>query len=211
MATVADISVKPFKPGSSGWTVEDLEAPEVWSAWESGRYELVEGVITEMPPAVFDGSSAVVKLIRLVLDQVEDSGLSVEPASECDIVLAPTRIVRADGIILLTSELRRSRQLSRAAGAVVNARQKILVPPSLVIESVSLGHESHDRQLKRLWYAEFGVPNYWILDALRKTVDFLRLENGAYVENARSGTTASVRPTAFGGVEVEMFKVWPTD
>lgn len=211
MATVADISVKPFKPGSSGWTAGDLDAPEVWSAWESGRYELVEGVITEMPSAVFDGSSAVTELMRLVRNDLESRRIASRSAAEVDIVLANNRIVRADGVIMTEHEVNLSRQLSRAAGAVINARQKILVPPSLVIESVSLGHESHDRQLKRLWYAEFGVPNYWILDALRKTVDFLRLENGAYVEDARGGTTGSVRPTAFGGVEVEMSKVWPTD
>jgi hypothetical protein len=32
---------RPFQPGTTGWTVRDLDDPEIERQWFSGRYEIV--------------------------------------------------------------------------------------------------------------------------------------------------------------------------
>jgi Uma2 family endonuclease len=53
-------------------------------------------------------------------------------------------------------------------------------PADVVIEVVLPGHESQDRTAKRRRYARGGVPDYWIIDPHKRTVDLLRLIDGRY-------------------------------
>lgn len=53
--TPTGTSSRPFEPGTTGWTVHDLDDPEIERQWFEGRYEIVEGVLTKMPPAYFTG------------------------------------------------------------------------------------------------------------------------------------------------------------
>jgi Uma2 family endonuclease len=88
------------------------------------------------------------------------------------------------------------------------ARTRILVPPSLVIESVSPGHERHDRDVKRKWYAEFGVPHYWLLNAYERTLDCLVLQGGVYEVAQTVRDDAQVRPPPFPGLVIPLAHVW---
>src|SRR5437899_929176 len=60
--------IRPFEPGTTGWTVDDLEDPEISWLWQEGHYEIVEGVLTLMPAAYLDGSLSIRKLLRFVED-----------------------------------------------------------------------------------------------------------------------------------------------
>ena len=52
------VESRPFLPGTTGWTASDLDDPQIERLWFSGRYEIVEGVLTSMPPAYLAGGSA---------------------------------------------------------------------------------------------------------------------------------------------------------
>jgi hypothetical protein len=41
---------RPFLPGTTGWTASDLDDPAIERGWIRGSYEIVEGVLTTMPP-----------------------------------------------------------------------------------------------------------------------------------------------------------------
>ena len=58
-------SSKPFKVGTTGWTVTDLLDPQVGVLYDEGRYEIVEGVLTLMPAAFFFGNVRLDRLIEL--------------------------------------------------------------------------------------------------------------------------------------------------
>jgi len=50
----------PFRIGTTGWTARtarDLDRPEAAEAWERGRYEIVEGVMTEVAAALAYGAA----------------------------------------------------------------------------------------------------------------------------------------------------------
>ena len=54
-------------------------------------------------------------------------------------------------------------------------------PPDLVIETLSPSTRSVDETIKQRFYAEAGVPEYWIFDPDGREVRPLRLEAGAYL------------------------------
>lgn len=52
------LSSKPFRPGTTGWSASDLDDPRIEGKWLRGSYEIVEGVLTRMPPAYFIGGES---------------------------------------------------------------------------------------------------------------------------------------------------------
>jgi Uma2 family endonuclease len=75
-----------------------------------------------------------------------------------------------------------------------------LVPPTLIIESISLGHEAHDEETKLRWYEQLGAPNYWLLNGYAKTLRCLVLENGKYRIDQEGRDEAELRPSLFPGL-----------
>lgn len=209
MATHVDFDSKPLRPGVGGWTVDELDLPEVEALWAGGRYELVDGVITEMAPAYFDGGNAVSKLLSVVVRHLEERHIEVEGAVECDLVLSEDRLAVADLIFISAAELEQSRKIAVAHGKMNPARQRIYFPPTLVVESVSYGHEARDRRLKRRWYAEFGVPSYWILDVLSRSFECLELQGGQYVQQVIGQNNDVISVREFGGLKLDLAKIWP--
>ncbi|HZL38562.1 MAG TPA: hypothetical protein VFC78_24855 [Tepidisphaeraceae bacterium] len=55
---LAPTTSRPFIPGTTGWTADDLDDPQIERQWEDGAYEIIEGVLTLMPAAYFAGSNA---------------------------------------------------------------------------------------------------------------------------------------------------------
>jgi hypothetical protein len=85
---------RPFEPGTTGWTVDDLDDPEIERKWFAGRYEIVEGVLTTIPPAYFDGSLAQQNLVRMIERHLDCSGAPGRFAPAVDFIIAPRRLAR---------------------------------------------------------------------------------------------------------------------
>ena len=200
---------KPFKPGTTGWTADDLDDPRIEGKWLRGSYEIIEGVLTRMPPSYFAGSTAIHKLAYRLTAYLEARGEPPELGPEVDIVIDETRVLKADYAYLTPRDLRRQSEASLAAGKSDPRRARLYVPPTLVIESVSPGHELHDERTKRKWYAEFGVPNYWVLNAFDRTFRCLVLDAGAYRDDAEGREADDVRPSAFPGLVIPLARIWP--
>ena len=45
---------REFKPGTTGWSIDDLDDPEIERLWTGGRFEMVEGVLAEMAAPYFN-------------------------------------------------------------------------------------------------------------------------------------------------------------
>ena len=154
-------SSKPFKPGTTGWVAADLEDPEIEARWVQGRYEIVEGVLTEIPAAYFSGAKRLYKLQLQVSTYQQATKSAGNFANEVDIAFDDSRVVRADAVWMTREdEARRAAAVARMATAGHDPdRVRLLVAPTLAIESVRPGHEAHDRRTKRKWYVEFGVAH----------------------------------------------------
>ena len=194
-----------FEPGTTGWTARDLDEPDIERHWFDGRYEIVEGVLTTMAPAYFLGGETLQRLIyRITVHTGEGAGSF---ATEVDIVVDEDRVARADAAFLTPADKQRQRDAALAAGRKDSARTRILIPPTLIIECVSPGHESHDHRTKRRWYAEFGVLNYWLLDPFQRTLDCLALRDGAYHADAAGQGNDEVRPSLFTGLVLRLGEI----
>jgi hypothetical protein len=110
-----------------------------------GSYEFVEGVLTTIPPAYFIGGRATQKLIRIVENYLENAGVEADLASEVEIVMSPARLSRADAALLTVEDQKHRAAVAKKAARLDPNRTRILVSPTLIIESVSPGHEAHDR------------------------------------------------------------------
>ena len=85
---------------------------------------------------------------------------------------------------------------------------RLIVAPNLIIESVSKGHEDHDRDVKRRWYADARVPNYWILDGYGKSLECLVFDGRSYRVDQSGKKSDVLYPSAFRGLEIPLAKIW---
>ena len=197
---------RTFTPGTTGWTAADLDDPDIERQWFNGRYEIVEGVLATMPPAYFLAGQALQKLIYRVTRHIGEEAGSF--AAEVDIIIDDCRIARADAVFMTLAQETRQNEAALAAGHTDPARTRILIPPTLIIESLSPGHEQHDQRTKRRWYAEFGVANYWLLDPFKRTLQCLVLRDGSYHDDAYGQANDEVRPSLFPGLILRLGELW---
>jgi Uma2 family endonuclease len=199
---------REFIPGTTGWTADDLSDPEIARLWEAGAYEIVEGVLTLMPPAYHDGTLALNRLRRIIERHLDDKRIAGEFTTEDDVVLGPRRVVRVDMMFMTPHDHQRQEQANAARGRSTLRYGRILVPPTLIVEAVSIGHEDHDRDVKRVWFAEAGVPSYWILHPFQRTLECLILRQGVYEIDVRGARDEVVSPTIFPGVTIPLANLW---
>src|SRR5439155_8593187 len=100
---------REFIPGTTGWTVDDLEDPEIERLWCQGRYEIVEGVLTQIAAAYFDGGAALQELLYLVRSHVGATSLGGKVATEVDVVLGKLRLPIIDAVYLSREEPREAK------------------------------------------------------------------------------------------------------
>lgn len=199
---------KPFEPGTTGWTAGDLDDPRIEAEWMRGSYEIVEGVLTTMPPAYFTGGKSLYTLMYKVTTHQKQLGVDGDFSIEVDIVVDEDRVAKADAVWMTPAEQQRQAEAAKAAGRRSPERTRILVPPSLIIESVSPGHEAHDRRVKRRWYAELGVPHYWIIDGYEKSLECLVLRQGQYDVDSAGRAEEVVQPSFLPDLKIELGELW---
>ena len=207
--TIRTPSSRRFLPGTTGWTEDDLYDPRIERLWERGRYEIVEGVLTKMPPALIEGSLPLDKLVDQVKDHLRRHSIPGNFGFELDLVINKIRVPRVDVVFLTPEQL----QQQAVEQAKLTPRRKLRygrlrVAPELVIESISPGHELHDRHTKHRWYSGFGIPNYWLFDAHRRTLECLRLKQGEYQEDVAGKDLEEIAPTMFPGLTIQLGRIW---
>src|SRR5439155_19077348 len=131
--TVAD-TIREFKPGTTGWTADDLDDPDIERLWESGAYEIVEGVLTIMPPAYLDSSLPMSRLVRVIDRHCDVSGIVADFATEVDLIVARKRVARPDSVYMTPIDLRRQQEANGTKGKPTLKYRRLRISPPLVIE-----------------------------------------------------------------------------
>ncbi len=144
------------------------------------RYQLIDGELVALPPE----SGLNSYIARYLLFSLVSSGL------------APLALIAIHDCELQVPVLQPGDAANRFPDLVVlreehwELTQKRLTitlempPPRLVVEVVSPGKTSRERdyQRKRAQYEATGIPEYWIVDTQEERVTVLYLEEGRYVE-----------------------------
>jgi Uma2 family endonuclease len=195
-------------PGSTGWSARDLDDPRVGRAWEAGHFQIIEGVLAIMPPAYWDNSAALDALLDILKPYLHERGLPTRFGCEVDVVVGDLRVPKADAVYMSAEDLAKQRRAKSPRTPKRLTYGRLRVPPTLVIENVSKGHENEDRVVKHAFYEQAGIPNYWILDVYQRTLECFALKRGKYVLDRVGRGKGSVSPRCFKGLTIELSKVW---
>jgi Uma2 family endonuclease len=208
--TLAVDEKKEFRVGTLGWTSDDLDDPEIERLWEKGRYEIVEGVLTEMPAAQWDSSRALTKLVAQLQHHLDQEQIGGSFGLETDLIVGKRRVAIVDAVYLTAQDERRQQRLyAKKPTRRPSVRfGRLMIAPTLVIESISLGHEAHDEETKYRWYAETGVKNYWLLNSYRRTIRSFVLNAGTYQLETEAKGAAVFQSSLFPDVTVSLSTLW---
>lgn len=160
------------------------------------RYEILDGEL-EVSPAPAPRHQGVSRNLLFILHgHVQERGLGSVYYAPIDVILAPDTIVQPDLVFV-------------AAGreSIVTERA-IEGPPDLAVEILSPGSDRRDRVAKAGLYARYGIPHYWIVDPVARTLEVYEVEGAEYRLVATHESAARVRTVVFPGLEIDLGRVW---
>ena len=156
------------------------------------RYELVDGELITMPPET-QGNLEIVKYLlfewaKYVPLQLIALGTEIEVTGKRSSCRIPDLLLHTEQSLAALPKDRRA------------TITRDLPPPALVVEVVSPGQKNRDRdyRYKHTEYAARGITEYWIIDALSRSVSDLRETqkvtvclwvNGKYEDTVYTGDT----------------------
>ncbi len=127
---------------------------------ECTRKELVWGMARESPAPHCDHQIVVGRVFRMLAAHAELCGLGTALVSPVDVVLDETNALVLQPDIVFV-----------AAARAHIVRDRVWGPPDVVVEVLSPGSRRRDTLLKRRWYQQYGVREYWIVDPFAKHVE----------------------------------------
>ena len=83
------------------------------------------------------------------------------------------------------------------------------IAPDWVCEVLSPSTVRHDRVTKLNIYLRFGVPHYWIIDPVPRTLEALRLDGGRWVLDATFVEDDAVAAAPFDALGFSLADLWP--
>lgn len=132
------------------------------------RYEIHGGELVVVPSPLPRHQMAVQSVFLLLEGHARDTG-GIALLAPLDIVLDEFHVVQPD-IVFFRAERRN----------LVQPDAVTRHPPDIAVEVLSPSTAAVDRGRKMRIFATYGVPEYWIVDPLRKRIDVHALEDGAY-------------------------------
>lgn len=159
---------------------------------DRNRYELIEGELFVAPAPNIEHQRKSFRIAKRVSDHVERNDLGEVFIAPCDVVLVPGTVLEPD--IIFVSKARKS----------IIKEDCIEGAPDLVVEVLSDSSRTIDRFVKRDRYAEFGVPEYWLLDPFEPRIEVLRLEAGKYRLIASFGPKDTLESPTFPGFRLPL-------
>lgn len=142
------------------------------------RYEIIAGDLCMTPAPVTRHQIIVGRLLHILLSYLETHPAGIVLTAPCDVVLSDTDIVQPDVLYVQSN--------SKAQVT----EQNVQGPPDLVVEVLSPGTTTRDRNLKRKRYEYFGVQEYWLVDPDHNTLEILALKAEQYAQ-----VCCAIRPT----------------
>jgi Uma2 family endonuclease len=80
--------------------------------------------------------------------------------------------------------------------------------PDLTVEVIAPSSREYDQTTKLEWYAEIGVPEYWLVDPEAHALQRFQLRDGRYTISAALRGDALFKPDTFQGLELPLAELW---
>ena len=179
---------------SRSYTVADYMS---WQGEE--RYELIDGEAYLMALAVAHQRVTGAIHLGLGFSLMENRRVGDCPCeifeAPIDVLLAPDTVVQPDVVLVCDPA-------KLANGKYVDG------VPDLTVEVVSPSTGRMDRLLKRDLYEHCGVRHYWLADPVMLTLEWYRLESGAYGKPAVFGRGDEATLPICGGLTLRLDDVF---
>lgn len=177
---------------STKFTYEDLQCIPP----DRNRYEIVDGELFVTPSPITLHQRIVTNLSGELRQHVRKHHLGEIFVAPLDVVFSFSTVLEPDVIFV-----------SRSRRAIVGEKN-ISGPPDLVVEVLSESTGKLDREIKPKQYALYGVPEFWLVDPLEKTVEILRLNEGEYELASCLGFEENLTSPLFPGLILPVASLW---
>ena len=159
------------------------------------RYELHWGELSVTPSPGTRHQGAVIALGSLLFEHVRSRSLGKVFVAPTDCIMTNVTVVQPDVFYIATDRL-----------SIISERG-IEGVPTLAVEVLSPSTARLDRNRKMKLYAEHGVPYYWIVDPVGRSVEAYTLAGLEYVHVC----SVTSQPTAlppFIDLEIDPAPLW---
>jgi Uma2 family endonuclease len=146
-----------------------------WTEWtyseyarlpdDGNRYEVIDGEVLVTPAPGSRHQRIAFRLIRLLEEYVSANGLG-EMLWDVDLLFVEGQFLRPDMLFV---------PVSQAVGVTDRGMEGV---PGLIVEVLSPSSASIDLVKKPRRYADFGVPEYWVVDPVERRVLVWRFAAG---------------------------------
>jgi Uma2 family endonuclease len=172
-------------------------ADDLWDTPEDGnRYEVVDGELYVTPAPLEPHQKGASNLFGYLWQYVRERRLGTVYTAPLAVVLDEENAVQPD--LVYVSQERQGIVVERGLEGA----------PDLVVEVLSPRTQARDRGVKMKRYAAAGIPHYWIVDPVARTIEAYRLGEQGYELGATRGPGSSFEPEHFPGLEIPIDELW---
>jgi Uma2 family endonuclease len=163
---------------------------------EGDRHELIDGELYVTPSPIPLHETVTVNFVTAVGPVVHGRRLGRLFTAPVDVWLSPNDLVVPDICFVARDRL-----------GIVGPK-RIDGAPDLVVEILSPSTRTIDLTKKKALYRRFGVPEYWVIDPVARSVTIFALENDRYVDLPAGGGIARSRAiSGLGLIVADLFEV----
>ena len=173
---------------------EPIVSPKQWTYAEvaqfedDARFEIHDGALFERPSPTWNHQHIIGFLYRLLMAWADQNG-GVAFVSPIDLYVSERKYFIPDLLFYSAASLQNPQ--------VLTDTKRFRVAPDLIVDVASPSTESNDRTVKVRAYAEFGVANYWIVDAETQIIEALECTRAATSSPPRAKRAKLSRPPIF--------------
>lgn len=157
------------------------------------RYEILDGRLHVTPSPTPAHQWVCGELQRQLGSYFHPQGRALVFPAPLDVILGQHDIAQPDVVVVARSLL---------------SQRGVEGAPLLVVEVLSPSTSRRDRGTKAERYSALGIQHYWLVDPERHAVECRRLQDGAYVLEARGEGTAALAVPGFPGLTIELAALW---
>jgi Uma2 family endonuclease len=189
------------KFGDPTWEITSLFPPQ--GEWTEDAYlslrtnhlvELADGFLEVLPMPTTSHQLIVAYLWETLKAFVEAGNLGTALFAPLRIRLWPGQFREPDVVFMLAKHASR-------------VHEEFWEGADLVMEVVSRGKPEHDRDTKRAEYARARIPEYWIVDVLRESIEVLILGKRRYKTFGSFGPGGTAQSHLLPGFELSVDRV----
>ncbi len=151
-------------PQQGDWTYEAYAALTA----DGECYEIVQGVLVMSPSPRFKHQRFVSMLTMYLCQAVTLNHLGEVVSGPFDVILSPQNVFQPDVLVVLNKHLDRLQE------------EGVMGAPDLVVEVISPSSKLYDRVNKHMAYEQAGVPEYWLADPRKQSIELFVLKDGRY-------------------------------